>query len=49
VNAEILRGFSSMKRIKNDFRNKLSGEAPRSSNDISDWGGYKIVETRWKV
>jgi len=43
------RGFSSMKRIKADFRNKLNGEAPRSSDDISDWERYQIVEARWKV
>jgi len=48
TNAEIERGFSCMKRIKTGFRNKLSGEAPRSS-DISDWERYQNVEARWKV
>jgi len=38
-----------MKRIKANFRNKLSGEAPRPSDDISDWERYKIVKARWKV
>ena len=49
MNTEIERGFSSTKRIKTDFRNKLSGGTPRSSDDISDWERYQIVETRWKV
>jgi len=34
-NAGISRGFSFTKRIKVDFRNKLRGEAPRPSDDIS--------------
>jgi len=38
-----------MKKIKTDFRNKLSGEAPRPSDEISDWGRYQNVEARWKV
>jgi len=49
TNAGVERGFSCMKRIKTDFRNKLSGEAPRSSDDISDWGRYQNVEARRKV
>ena len=49
ANAEIERGFSSTKRVKTDFRNKLSGEAPRSSDDIFGWERYQIVEARWKV
>jgi len=32
TNAGIERGFCCMKRIKTDFGNKLSGEAPRSSD-----------------
>jgi len=38
-----------MKRIKTDFRDKLSGKLPRSSDDIFDWGRYQNVETRWRV
>jgi len=45
-----VRGFSPTKRIKTDFRNKLSGEAPRSSDDIFDWERFfQIVEAGWKV
>jgi len=49
ANAEIEGGFSCMKRAKTDFRNKLSGKLPRSSDDIFDWGRYQNVETRWKI
>jgi len=36
--------LSSTKRIKADFRNKLRGEAPRPSDDISDEERYQIVK-----
>jgi len=49
MNALTERGFSCMNRIKTDFRNKLSGEAPRSSDDISDWKRYQSVEARRKL
>jgi len=49
ANAEIYRGFSSAKRMKADFRNKLSGGAPRPSDDISDWERYQLVKARRKV
>jgi len=35
--------------MKADFKNKLSGEAPRSSGDIPDGERYQIVKARWKV
>jgi len=49
ANAEISRGFNSTKRIKADFKNKLSGETPRPFDDISDWERNQIVKARWKV
>jgi len=35
-----------MKRIKTDFRNKLSGEAPGPFDDISDWEKYQNCKVK---
>ena len=45
-----LRGFSYLKRIMTNFREKNEcWKAPRYSDNISEQARYQIVEARWKV